>query len=72
MATNGDEYVPMTVPIRSAHAKNLIVEPPKRTSASNIKNDVNELLKDRTIVSVIDSSSLYAGITMLSFINSFE
>lgn len=52
VAINGEEYVPVIVPIRSAAAKNLIVSPPNNTRGISINTIVNELLMERTIVSV--------------------
>src|SRR3989344_2382865 len=62
VATNGEEYVPVIVPISRVRIKNLIVDPPIIVSANNIKTIVIELFRDRTIVSVtalFEASSIY-------------
>lgn len=51
-ALKGEEYVPEMVPINKAKTNHLIVVPPKRKRASNIKIIVRELFNDLDIVSV--------------------
>ena len=58
MATKGDEYVPETVPIKSATANHLIDCPPKSTKATNMKIIVKELFKDLVIVCVTAPSAI--------------
>ena len=64
-ATNGEEYVPDMVPIKSATANHLTVIPPRTVSAVNINIMVNELFNDRVIVSVM---ALFAKSPMLLFL----
>ena len=51
-AVKVDEYVPVIVPTNRAKQKYLVVSPPIRNMANNIKIAVNELLSERVMVSV--------------------
>lgn len=47
-----EEYVPVIVPISRASEKYLVVSPPIKNRAINIKIIVRELFRDLTMVSV--------------------
>src|SRR3989338_3852395 len=53
-ATNGDEYVPVIVPINKANEKYLTVAPPNKVKITSIIIIVKELLIDRFMVSLTE------------------
>ena len=61
VATNGDEYVPDIVPVKSATTNHLMVSPPIRMRASNIKTIVKEFVRDLPIVSLSARSAIYSN-----------
>ena len=54
LALKIDEYVPDTMPTRSARAKFRIENPPNRYSAKSVRTTVNDVITDRASVCMIE------------------